>query len=57
VADEPLAEIQIDIAVFTASGALNDGFRYVFVAVDIFLVNIVILYQSRKNNQPNQLEQ
>jgi hypothetical protein len=36
VADEPLAEIQIDIADFTASGALNDGYRYLFVAVDIF---------------------
>ena len=36
VADKPLAELQIDIADFTASGALNDGFRYLFVAVDIF---------------------
>ena len=36
VADKPLAEIQIDIADFTASGALNNGFRYLFVAIDIF---------------------
>ena len=36
VADEPLAEIQIDIADFTMSGAINDGYRYLFVAVDIF---------------------
>ena len=36
VAHEPLQEIQIDIADFTASGALNDGFRYLLVAVDIF---------------------
>ena len=36
VATEPLQEIQIDIADFTASGALNDGFRYAFVAIDIF---------------------
>ena len=36
VASEPLQELQIDIADFTASGALNDGFRYLFVAVDIF---------------------
>ena len=36
VAHEPLQEIQIDIADFTASGALNDGFRYLFVAIDIF---------------------
>ena len=36
VANEPLQEIQCDIADFTASGALNNGFRYLFVAVDIF---------------------
>ena len=36
VANEPLQELQIDIADFTASGALNNGFRYLFVAVDIF---------------------
>ena len=36
VADKPLEEIQSDIADFTASGALNNGFRYLFVAVDIF---------------------
>ena len=36
VADKPLAELQTDIADFTASGALNNGFRYLFVAVDIF---------------------
>lgn len=36
VANEPLQEIQCDIADFTASGALNDGYRYAFVAVDIF---------------------
>ncbi len=36
VADEPVAEIQIDIGDFTASGALNYGFRYLFVAIDIF---------------------
>jgi hypothetical protein len=36
VAHEPLQEIQIDIADFTMSGAVNDGYRYLFVAVDIF---------------------
>ena len=36
VAHEPLSEIQINIADFTASGALNDGFRYLFTAIDIF---------------------
>ena len=40
VADKPLAETQCDIADFTASGALNNGFRYLFVAVDIFSKNI-----------------
>ena len=32
VANKPLEELQIDIADFTASGALNDGFRYLFVS-------------------------
>ena len=36
VAHEPLQELQIDIADFTASGALSDGYRYLLVAVDIF---------------------
>ena len=36
VAHHPLQEIQIDIADFTESGAVNNGFRYLFVAVDIF---------------------
>ena len=35
VAREPFQEIQIDIADFTMSGAVNDGYRYLFVAVDI----------------------
>ena len=36
VATEPLQEMQVDIADFTASGAVNDGYRYCFVAIDIF---------------------
>ena len=36
VANEPLQEIQVDIADFTRSDAVNDGYRYAFVAVDIF---------------------
>jgi len=36
VAKEPLQEIQIDIADFTRSVEMNDGYRYCFVAVDIF---------------------
>ena len=36
VATEPLQEVQIDIADFTRSAEVNDGYRYGFVAVDIF---------------------
>ena len=36
VAKEPLQEIQIDISDFTRSAEMNEGYRYAFVAVDIF---------------------
>ena len=36
VADEPLEEIQIDLADFTKSASENDGYRYCMVAVDVF---------------------
>ena len=36
VAHGPLQEIQIDIADFTRSAEVNNGYRYLFVAVDIF---------------------
>ena len=36
IADNPLEEIQADIADFTEAHAVNDGFRYAFVAIDIF---------------------
>ena len=36
VAKEPLQELQIDIAGFTRSAEVNDGYKYCFVAVDIF---------------------
>ena len=36
VADEPLEEIQIDLADFTKNAADNDGYRYCLVAVDVF---------------------
>ena len=36
VANEPLQEVQIDIADFTRSAEENGGIRYLFVAVDIF---------------------
>ncbi len=36
VADEPLEEIQCDLADFTRSASENNGYRYCFVAVDVF---------------------
>ena len=36
VASKPLQELQIDLGDFTASSAINDGFRFMFLAVDIF---------------------
>jgi hypothetical protein len=36
VAPNALHEIQVDISDFTASASANDGYRYAFVAVDIF---------------------
>ena len=36
VAKHKLEEIQIDIADFTLSAAVNNGFRYCFVAIDVF---------------------
>ena len=37
VAHEPLQEIQIDLGTFTDSAPDNNGFKYAFVASDIFL--------------------
>ena len=36
VASEPLQELQVDLGDFTASSDVNNGFRYMFLAVDIF---------------------
>ena len=36
VADEPLGEMQTDLADFTRSASENDGYRYCLVAVDVF---------------------
>ena len=36
VAKEPLQEVQVDIADFTRSAEVNDGYRYAIVAVGIF---------------------
>ena len=38
VAKHKLEEIQIDIADFTLSAEKNDGFRYCFVAIDVFTI-------------------
>ena len=39
VADEPLEEIQIDLADFTRNASENDGHRYCLVAVGVFTKN------------------
>ena len=36
VANDILEEIQIDLADFTKSAEVNNGYRYAFVAIDIF---------------------
>ena len=36
VASEPLQKLQVDLGDFTASSDANGGFRYMFLAVDIF---------------------
>ena len=36
IADGPLEEVAFDLAVFTKSAKINDGFQYAMVAVDVF---------------------
>ena len=36
IADNPLEELQLDIADFVEASAVNDGFRFCLVAIDIF---------------------
>ena len=36
VASKPLEEIQIDLGIFTDSADNNNGYKYLFVAIDIF---------------------
>ena len=52
VADEPLEEIQIDIADFTRSAAENDGYRYCLVGVDVFTK--ILWGVPLKNKQPEE---
>ena len=54
VADEPLEEIQIDLAGFTRSAADNDGYRYCLVAVDVFTK--MLWGVPIKNKKPDVLE-
>lgn len=50
VAPEPLHELQIDISDFTASSALNNGYRYAFVAIDVFTKYMWVV--AIKDKQP-----
>ena len=52
VADEPLEEMQIDLADFTRSAADNDGYRYCLVAVDVFTE--MLRGVPIKNKQPDE---
>ena len=52
VADHALQEIQIDIAVFTDSADENNGFKYCFVAIDIFTKYCHAV--AIKNKQPTE---
>ena len=55
VAKEPLQEIQIDLAVFTDSAPDNNGYKYAFVAVDIFS-KMLWAVPIKDKNQKNQSE-
>ena len=55
VADEPLEEIQIDLADFTRSAFENDGYRYCLVAVDVF-TKMLWGVPIKNKNQRNVLE-
>ena len=52
VADEPLEEIQIDLAGFTKSASDNDGYRYCLVAVDVFTK--ILWGAPIKNKKPDE---
>ena len=52
VAHEPLQEIQIDLADFTKSARARNGFRYAFVAVDVFSKHMWAV--PCKDKQPNE---
>ena len=52
VADEPLEEMQIDLAGFTRSASENDGYRYCLVAVYVFTK--MLLGVPMKNKQPEE---
>ena len=52
VADEPLEEIQIELARFTDAAPDNDGYKYAFVAVDVFTK--IIWGVPIKNKKPEE---
>ena len=53
VAKEPLQELQVDIADFTRSAEVNDGYRYCFVAVDIFTkICLAVPIKNKKPAEP-----
>ena len=55
--DEPLEEMQIDLAGFTRSASENDGYRYCLVAVDVFTKMLWgVRIKIKQNNQRNVLE-
>ena len=53
VANEPLQELQVALGDFTASSDVNNGFRYMFLAVDIFskYIHCVPVKGKIKNQQ------
>ena len=52
VADEPLGEMQIDLADFTRSASENDGYRYCLVVVGVFTK--MLWGVPIKNKQPEE---
>ena len=50
VAPEPLHELQIDLATFTDSASDNSGFKYAFVAIDVFTKYMWVV--AIKDKQP-----
>ena len=54
VADGPLQEIQIDLAIFTDSADDNDGYKYCMVGVDVFTKHLWGVPLKSKNGRSSQ---